>query len=623
MSRAFLFSLLLGLILAFIGRPSPSLAAQSDPAAELRSILGEAKTVLLAAKAADLDQDYRLQLEKAMVLYYQASLYRPEDPEVWLRLGRLAEIRGLWAEDPQNREELMEEARGHFFKAASLGFEQAHPETPEPKTLYPSPDPFVAELLWSGRLKRGEVTAAELIRHYSFNDLNPLYCPGLWSDRRYLLLAVNDPLERAALAKEYEDEFNAVWATMPARALNPKPDSPPFKKIDVLLAFADTLLFLSGPHARDGQNPHPALGSPDATPDATLNATPGVTLNANPIANPIANQAEATAAQSATALENQGDPASLREKPASEPQPPAPASKGPKATPIPAAKNKASTPLALIEPADFFDKALTLWPKGLALALEPFDLDLLLARLDKAESFAPNLAKKEALWALKDRIHERRLKAPGSDVVAAWRAYGEDFYRRASSLIDDRAAAAADALAAKKMAQAVLLSPIKDRVHASWGRTLERKAEAVAAMGDGVPESSKASRYLNALTLARDQYRLAWELGQSFDSLESLARVSVLLAYETKDPAAFVDLFQKATTLGRQAVRASDNPAAAWLSFARALLAFNAQKDPPKFLRERAVAEIFAAYNHYLSLNPASVPDLAETADGIWAIAAR
>ncbi|MDR1084850.1 MAG: hypothetical protein LBP22_08330 [Deltaproteobacteria bacterium] len=274
-------------LVIFIGAgPAGPLAAQNTalaPAAEARAAdssefekrLEEARNILLSAKSGDLTLNYRLQLEKAVVLYYQASLLRPQSPEVWLRLGRLAEIRALWARDHQAADDLMEEARSHFLKAAQLGFEQAHPTAPpapgpEPEAV----DPFVSELLWSGRLRRGEITYEDLYRRYSGNDLSPLYRPGYWTDLRFLIRNLSDPPKKEELLAQAADQFEEAWRVMPVEVpvTGPKPEK--LKKINILAAWTDTLLALSADwpeppadpkdqKASEAQNALPAADSPD------------------------------------------------------------------------------------------------------------------------------------------------------------------------------------------------------------------------------------------------------------------------------------------------------------------------------------------------------------------------
>jgi hypothetical protein len=204
-------------------------------------------------------------------------------------------------------------------------------------------------------------------------------------------------------------------------------------------------------------------------------------------------------------------------------------------------------------------------------------------------------------------------------------------------MADDRLWAQLQGEAAKKFARATELSPEKDRVQAEWGRVLERLALASGqavpalappprpgALGPAAPPAAgpPSPRRQKSLEAALAHYQLAWDLGGKYDAAESLARVAALLAFGAAGQAEFESLFLKAATLGRQAVRASDSPAGAWLAWARSLLAFREAGLPPARLG-LAVAEIFAAFNHCLRSGPESVPRLVEMADGAWSLAAQ
>ncbi|MDR0549375.1 MAG: hypothetical protein LBI10_08240 [Deltaproteobacteria bacterium] len=604
-------SIALFLIFFLIGSLESSLA-NSDPniSVAFEARLAEARSILLAAKVADLDQDYRPRLEKAMVLYYQASLTQPDSPYVWLRLGRLAEIRALWAADLASREELLAEARGHFLKAARLGYEKNRPKAPAPKTSRGPADPFVAELYWTLRLKRGEIKTDELTRHYAYNDLNPLYQPGLWRDRRYLLLNDPDPLARERRLNEWLIEFDKIWAVMPSRVPNLRPDSPIIKKIDLLLAFSETLLSLVKPIS----SPKVETLAPPNTPSTLKDSEPKdqdvLTKPPDPplkeLSNGSSNKAPDLAPTSAPGAASTAAPGSAA---TSSTATVATLTSAPRAKAAGASDDIKILPTPGPSP---FDLALNLWPRALSQPLDPSDLDRFLTLMDQAEELAPTLALKEALWALKDQFFNRQVKVKGAESLAQL-AWGADYYRRASSLADDKRWAALNVEAAKKMTRAVATSQAVDRTRAEWGRVLESAAYAAG---------SKTDRYLKALTLARDQYQLAYDLGQKFELLNSLARVNALLAFAAQDLAEFTELFQKATNFGRLAVRVSDNPAAAWLAWAQNCLAFQRRELKADY-RELVVAEIFAAYNHYLSSNPTSLPRLIETADGVWSIAAK
>jgi hypothetical protein len=558
--------------------------AASDPnfSVELEARLAEARSVLLSANSTDLSHSYRFQLEKAVVLCYQASQFQPDSPLVWLRLGRLAEIRSLWAEDPQSQEDLLEEARAHFLRAARLGYDQAH-ASPPPVTppLNDPADPFVAELIWAGRLRRGEIDSAELTRRYAFNDLNPLFQPELWANRRYILLAIKDPLARSQEFSLFQKEFDQVWGAMPTLVPNPRPDPPTLRKIDVLLAYTETVLALAEP----GANPPVATPSPIGASDPNDPSAP-------------APQASTTASAPTAPAPNPGGANVKTQNPKDVDNPP-----------------------PLMTPAHYFREALALYGRAFSLPLDPRDQERLLTSLKRAEYLAPDPGLREALWALRDQLFNFRLKTQGRD-PALWAALGEDYYGRAEVQADDRLWAVNRTEAAKKFQKFLEFSPQKDRAHRHWGQVLEAKARLLAPGPGAVELGDRAARYSQSLTQAQEQYQKAWDLGQNIDDLQSLARVTALLAFEAKTFPEFLALFQKAVNFSHLAVRSAENPARAWLAWTEVCLAFTKRSLPLEYT-ERVVAEIFASYNHFLSAGSLAIPELIEIADGIWAIAAQ
>ncbi|MDR1607463.1 MAG: hypothetical protein LBT38_03540 [Deltaproteobacteria bacterium] len=591
---------------------------------ELEARFAEAKSLLLSAQASDLGQSYRYQMDKAVVIFYQASLLNPNAPEVWLRLGRLAEIRSLWAEDPQAQEVLMEEARGHFLKAARLGYDQAHQAKPEPpKTAANPADPFVANLLWSGRLRRGEISSEELTAHYAFNSQNPLFHPNLWSERRFILLAERDPHKRAQLLTSFQKEFDEAWAIMPALVPNQRQEPRVLKKFDVLLAWIESLLFMSGPFAESTL----AGTTPPLKAPSPLNATNGT--NATPV--------------NGTIEESPGPVSPAPKATEKSPEPDLPSSNALNKLLANALDNLSSSqnaeakveakvdpdkappePLAIVEPSlkreALFNAALALYPKALSLPLDSSEMGLLLTRLDQTELLSPTPTQRDAVWVFRDQFFAKYLKVANND-PEVWAAWGRDLYHRADSLADQKLWEARQTEAANKFTESVKLSPDKARAYARWGQALEFGAYSLAPFLN-LPPDSLSQRRQKTLTEAQNLYQKAWDLGQKLDNLESLARVSLFLAFAAKDKAVFTDLFAQATLLGHQTVRSSDNPAGAWLNWARHCLTFQARGLNPEW-REYALAEVFAAYNHYLALNVARIPNLIEMADGIWSMAAQ
>jgi hypothetical protein len=210
----------------------------------------EARQRLLSASESDLGQGYSAQLDRAVILGYQAARQSPDDPAVWRLLGRLSETKSLFAVNSEERQRLMEEARSHFEKSASL--ERSRKARDQQEAAPASPpaylDPYLNELFWTGRLRRGEVTLSDLERRYALENLLPLYRPELWRDRLYLLNQGGQGLDSQELFRARED-FEGLWSQMPVEVPWPGPverfGPPKLKKVEILEAWAGTLMALS------------------------------------------------------------------------------------------------------------------------------------------------------------------------------------------------------------------------------------------------------------------------------------------------------------------------------------------------------------------------------------------
>ncbi|MDR1677657.1 MAG: hypothetical protein LBS44_04610 [Deltaproteobacteria bacterium] len=207
---------------------------------------------LLSANVQDLSFNYQDQLDKATVLCFQAAYANPDNSEVWKRLGLLVETKSFFVSDPKERSDLMSEASAHFAHAARLEF--AHSENKINGSDKPSPpltlsDPYLSELLWLGRLRRGEVNLAEVVQRYTAENLDPTHRPEFWQERALLIQATQDPEKKQAELDEARESFKKLWATMPVevpwRGLADKFGPQKFKKVEVLEAWADGLMTIA------------------------------------------------------------------------------------------------------------------------------------------------------------------------------------------------------------------------------------------------------------------------------------------------------------------------------------------------------------------------------------------
>lgn len=219
----------------------------------------EARQKLVSASKEDLSQGYSNQLDKAVILGFQAARQSPEDPAIWRLLGRLSETRALFATSIDERQRLMEDAIGHFERSARLenarmAQDRANVAPKEPPSYS---DPYLNELFWTGRLKRGEVVLADLERRYAAENLNPLHRPELWRDRLYLVSSP-DPERKAKELAKARDDFEALWAEMPVEVPWPGPverfGPPKLKKVEILEAWAETLIALSETEKGEARN---------------------------------------------------------------------------------------------------------------------------------------------------------------------------------------------------------------------------------------------------------------------------------------------------------------------------------------------------------------------------------
>jgi hypothetical protein len=238
------------------GTPETDPAAGRQAASALRA---EARKLLLTVPdPSDTDAAAYMDLvEKATVLLFRAAGADPEDPASFRELGRLAEIRALFARDSWDRRELMDGAQFQFARAARLEFEAAFdglaagaaaPSGTASGALAPS-GPLISELAFAGRLRRGEATLDELVQHYQADGLSADRNPRFWADRLHIIRAGEDPGTRAALYGEAAAHFAELWKTMPVEVPwrgQPRRGPQKIRKIEVLEAWAGTVAALSG-----------------------------------------------------------------------------------------------------------------------------------------------------------------------------------------------------------------------------------------------------------------------------------------------------------------------------------------------------------------------------------------
>ncbi|MDR2387587.1 MAG: hypothetical protein LBE80_08400, partial [Deltaproteobacteria bacterium] len=216
---------------------------QERPTAALKTCLSNQE--LLSATELDLSHSYVERLDKALVLCYQAGYENPDIPEVWKRLGALAESKSFFLTDIKERFDLLAEAAGHFSHSARLEFEKSNwefleSEPGEKKVLLT--DPFLADLIWLGRLRRDEVTMAEIFQRHAAENMDPSHRPEFWRERALFIQAKGDWLKQDQELNEAREDFKNLWSTMPQevpwRSMVDKFGPQKIKKVEVMEAWA-------------------------------------------------------------------------------------------------------------------------------------------------------------------------------------------------------------------------------------------------------------------------------------------------------------------------------------------------------------------------------------------------
>ncbi|MDR2405576.1 MAG: hypothetical protein LBE27_04315 [Deltaproteobacteria bacterium] len=224
---------------------------EGDPA--LSGIFSEA-TGLLTTFPLDKDmEEYPSNLEKAMVLYFKALRQSPRDPRVYTLLGRLSEIRALWAKDPNDRRALVDEAQAFFARGARMEFDRSFDENDlkkyeEKLSSGPLGDPYLTSLTWAGSLRRGELGLEELRAHHAVGKVPPEHVPGFWEERYFILENGSDDDSKAAI-RAAVDEFRTQMAIMPTEVHVISPNNrltgKKFKKSQVINSWGLSLMNLS------------------------------------------------------------------------------------------------------------------------------------------------------------------------------------------------------------------------------------------------------------------------------------------------------------------------------------------------------------------------------------------
>lgn len=202
-------------------------------------------------------EDYPSDMEKAMVLYFKVARLYPDEPESYLRLGRLSELRALWAQDPADRQTLLDEAQVFSARAARAAFDrsfdmEALRRYEESLGQGPLGDPWLSSLTWAGRLRRGEVDLVELRERHGDQRIAAENNPMFWEDRLFLLSGLPKEDKARAIEQAIAD-FETHVKVMPSEVLvspaNRKFAGLRLTKAAVINAWAHTLTQLSAAEA--------------------------------------------------------------------------------------------------------------------------------------------------------------------------------------------------------------------------------------------------------------------------------------------------------------------------------------------------------------------------------------
>jgi hypothetical protein len=555
--------------------PSDDASGREDVA----PLLQEARGALLSpADPARADGEAYLALvEKATVLYFRAAASDPSDVRILSLLGRLAEIRALFAPDPWERRELLDLAQNQFLRAARLEFERAFDlraaRTP-PRAPAAPQGPLIAELAYPGRLRRGEATLEDLRRHHGSEALPAERNPGFWRDRLHVIQAADDASQRGALYDEAAEGFAEVWRTMPVEVpwsgAPPAAGSPKIRKIEALQAWAGTVLALSASET-DPRLRERLYGEALRLLELGL-ALPldrhemGGLLSAMDRAEP-----EAPDDGALQALWGLKDRFFKRWESA----------------------------------ADRPPEALALWG------------DDLYGRADRQKDprlFGHYLAEGAARYASYLELVRKLPPSPAATLAPGLPGTAAAAPGKAPARPSGSRRGAPEGPSPEEAAAALEAADRLARARFRHGEALEFRTGRMTALMLGIPHEDWARRRTRVLLEAAGAYREALNLEPgSMSYARALSRAYLSLAQLSPTDAGFFPYFEQALALALSAASREPDSGGAFFAWGRSLLALENLPGPAS--RERTVTEALAAFRQNLRSHSPFVPELNEMAD--------
>ncbi|MDR2611498.1 MAG: hypothetical protein LBG06_01175, partial [Deltaproteobacteria bacterium] len=506
-------------------------------------------------------------VEKATVLYFRAAGADPANPEWFRVLGRLFEIRALFATDPWDRRELLDGAQAQFLRAARLEFESAfdrRASRPGRPGGPPPSGPIISELAFEGRLKRGEATLDELARRHGSEGLPAERNPRFWADRLHIIQAGEDAAAREALFAEARDAFARTWRDMPVELYwraSQRGGLQKAKKTEALRAWAGAVLSLS--------TAEPDHGLRDRLFAETLRLLElGLSL-------PLDDHETGELLASLDRAE-------------------------------PEAPDRAASQALW----DLKDRLFARWlaRKGRPAEVNALWGDDLYARADRqpdARLFEHYLSEGDARYA----AYLGEIPAPGAAAAGAPPPARQPAGRRPPAEPPLPPEAAARALEGPGRLA---------RAHFRQGESLERNTGRMTELMLGLSPEDHAARRRRVLQSAAACHRAALELAPgSVLYARALSRSYLGLASLARDDAAFLAHFDNALSLALSVASREPDSAGAFYEWGRSLLTL-VPSFPTPVARERAVAEALAAFRQNLRSHSPFVPELNEMADLVY-----